>query len=318
MQITDTIMMIRPVKFSFNPSTAEDNVYQHENKRGLSDVDISKQAILEFDNFIGVLKSAGVRVIEFQDDAQNHTPDSIFPNNWISTHIDGSVWLYPMLSINRRSERRKDIVHYLQNNFHVSKIFNDAVAYENNNQFLEGTGSMVLDRENKIAYASISKRTNELLFKDWCKKMNFEAVCFQAEDAGKPIYHTNVLMSVCQNMVLICLDAICNLIDKENLISLFNKTGKQVIKISKEQMNGFLGNVLELNAQNDQSILVMSSSAFHLLTASQKDKINQHCNIVHSSLNAIEYFGGGSARCMITELFLKSHDSDKFKYPILS
>ena len=135
MQITDTIMMIRPSKFGFNPSTASDNVYQHAQQKGLKDVDISKQAILEFDSFVSILKSEGIQVIEIRDNNQYDTPDSIFPNNWISTHIDGSIWLYPMLSVNRRHERRKDIVDYLENNFHVSRIFNNAITYENNNQF---------------------------------------------------------------------------------------------------------------------------------------------------------------------------------------
>lgn len=317
-QTTDTIMMIRPFKFGFNVSTSEDNVYQNSSKKGVTSSDVSKQALVEFDRFVHLLKSVGVNVVEFIDNGQYETPDSIFPNNWISTHIDGSIWLYPMHSINRRTERREDIIDFLKNNFHVQNIFNNASIHEANNQFLEGTGSMVLDRENQIAYASLSQRTNSVLFKDWCKKMNFQAVFFQSEDGGKPIYHTNVLMSICQDMVLICLDAISESSDKDKLLSFFTDTGKEIIDISKSQMNSFLGNVLELKNNINEPILVMSSSAFNVLTDNQKAKINQKCTIIHSSLNTIEYFGGGSARCMITELFLDSNYGSKLKLPILS
>jgi len=317
-QTTDKIMMIRPLKFGFNTSTSKDNVYQNSSKKGVTASNISKQAIVEFDRFTHLLKSAGVNVVEFRDDGEYETPDSIFPNNWISTHIDGSIWLYPMCSINRRKERREDIVNFLKNNFDVQNIFNNASIHEANNQFLEGTGSMVLDRENQIAYASLSQRTNDILFKDWCKVMNFQPVFFQAQDGGKPIYHTNVLMSICQDMVFICLDAICKSSDKDKLLSFFIDTGKEIIDISKSQMNNFLCNVLELKNNINEPILVMSSSAFNALKDNQKAKINKKCTIIHSPLNTIEHFGGGSARCMITELFLESNYGPQLKYPILS
>lgn len=317
-QVTDTIMMIRPSCFAFNALTAVDNVYQNSYRDNIPESEISEKASFEFDGFVNVLKSAGVNVIQFTDPHKDNTPDSIFPNNWITTHMDGSVWLYPMLSINRRAERRQDIIDYLKNNFYVKTIFNNAAHYEANDQFLEGTGSMVLDRENKIAYASLSKRTNELLFHKWCRQMNFKGCSFHATDLDKPIYHTNVLMSVCQKMVFICLDAIINKYEKKELLSLFKETGKEIIDISKNQMNKFLGNVLELKTNNNSSILVMSTSAFNVLTSRQKEVISGHCKITHSSLNTIEYFGGGSARCMITELFLEPNPSHKFKYPIFS
>ena len=317
-QTTDTIMMIRPFKFGFNASTSKDNVYQNSFKKGVTCGDVSEQAIVEFDRFVDLLKSAGVNVVEFRDNGTYETPDSIFPNNWISTHADGSIWLYPMCSTNRRVERRQDIIDFLKNSFHVKNIFNNASVHELNNQFLEGTGSMVLDRENQIAYASLSQRTNCVLFKDWCKKMNFEPVFFQAQDSGKPIYHTNVLMSICQDMVFICLDAICEPNEKDKLLSFFHDTGKEIIDISKSQMNSFLGNVLELKNNDNEPILVMSSSAFNVLTVNQKVKMNKKYTIIHSSLKTIEYFGGGSARCMITELFLDSNYGPQLKHPILS
>jgi hypothetical protein len=317
-QVTDTIMMIRPSYFGFNSSTAADNVYQHAYQDDVLESEISKKAAFEFDTFVNVLKSSGVKVIQFADVHKDNTPDSIFPNNWISTHSDGSIWLYPMLSINRRAERRQDIIDYLINNFYVKQIFNNAISYEANSQFLEGTGSMVLDRENKIAYASLSKRTNELLFHKWCNQMNFKGCSFCATDSEKPIYHTNVLMSICQKMVFICLDAIIDTCEKKELVSLFMETGKEIIDISINQMNKFLGNVLEVKNKNNEPLLVMSTSAFNILTNQQKEVISRHCKITHSALNTIEYFGGGSARCMIAELFLELNTSAKFKYPIFS
>ena len=305
--LADKILMIRPSNFGFNESTAFDNKYQNADKQGVLDVDIAKKAHLEFAAFVDVLKKAGITVLEFLDDNDQYTPDSIFPNNWISTHLDGSIWIYPMLCPNRRAERRQDIIDYLQSNFNVTNIFNETDVYERNCQFLEGTGSMVLDRNNKIAYASISKRTNEDLFNTWCQKMGYKPVLFESKDGDRMIYHTNVLMSVCKSMVFICLDAIIHDNQKKMLISLFRDTHKEIINISKHQMNSFLGNVLELKNNQNESILVMSSSAFHALTRPQKTNILKKCQIIHSPLNTIEYFGGGSARCMIAEIFLEPH-----------
>ncbi len=177
-QVTDTILMIKPCNFGYNPLTAKDNTYQNDDQNGLSKDDIAQKATLEFDNFVKVLKKNGIHVIEFHDTILPDTPDSLFPNNWITTHTDGSIVLYPMLSINRRLERRPDIINYLENNFSIKMIINDLLNYEDKNQFLEGTGSMVLDRENKIAYACISKRTNKELFLQWCNIMNFKPFFF--------------------------------------------------------------------------------------------------------------------------------------------
>ena len=317
-QLTDKVIMIRPASFGYNPLTALDNVYQNSYKEGLSKLDIEREASFEFDNFANILKEAGITVIEFQDSNKENTPDSVFPNNWISTHHDGSIYLYPMYSHNRRQERRHDIINYLKNNFNVHNVFDNTQLNEDENQFLEGTGSMVLDREHKIAYASISQRTNKDLFIKWCQEMGFQAVSFVAKDANKPIYHTNVLMSICKNMVFICLDALVDSDKKEELLSLFSKTKKEIISITKDQMRNFLGNVLELKNKNNQTFLVMSSSAFNVLTIAQKKIIHQNTQILHSPLDTIEYFGGGSARCMIAELFLNPNFGPKLKFPIFS
>ena len=223
-----------------------------------------------------------------------------------------------MFASNRRLERKWDIVNYLKNNFCVNNIFDNASVYEAKNKFLEGTGSMVLDRENKIAYASLSERTNESLFNIWCKKMNFKAISFDSEGLKQPIYHTNLLMSVCQKMVFICLDSITDKDQKKTLLSTFSKTKKEVIEISIEQKENFLGNVLELKNLKDESVLIMSTSAALSLTTSQKKIVNKNSKIIYSPLDTIEYFGGGSARCMITEIFLKPNYTAKLKYPISS
>ncbi|MBF25547.1 MAG: amidinotransferase [Flavobacteriales bacterium] len=303
-QVTDTILMIKPCNFGYNPLTAKDNAYQNIYKDGLSKDDIAQKAIFEFENFVKVLKKAGIKVVEFPDSSLPYTPDSIFPNNWISTHSNGVVYLYPMLSINRRLERNPDIINYLNNKFSINMIVSDLLSFEDKNHFLEGTGSMVLDRVNRIAYACISKRTNKNLFIKWCDMANFQPISFLACDLHTPIYHTNVMMSICSEMVFICLESIVNKEEKEELLSLFHKTNKEIIDITLNQMNCFLGNVIELQNNLNESYLVMSSSAFKTLTDSQFSIINKKSKILHSPLDTIEYFGGGSARCMIAELFL--------------
>ncbi len=317
-QLTNIIMMIKPCNFGYNRLTALDNVYQNSYNKGLSKLEISKKASLEFDAFSSLLRNAGISVIEFKDSDTEYTPDSIFPNNWISTHSNGTICLYPMFSPNRRSERRQDILDYLENNFNVNNIFNEMLDFEDKHQFLEGTGSMVLDRKNKIAYASISQRTHKELFFKWCKKMNFRAMSFMSKDEKKPIYHTNVFMSICENMVFICLNALSDSDKKKALLDLFKKTKKEVVDISKDQMKNFLGNVLELKNNDNKSFLVMSSSAYSTLNNYQKEIINKKSTILHSPLDTIEYFGGGSARCMIAEIFLEPNFGHKLKYPIFS
>jgi len=306
-QLTNIVMMIRPSHFGYNKETALDNVYQKSSKT-ISSYEIVKKALFEFNKFVNVLENAGINVIKFEDDLKLITPDSVFPNNWISTHDNGIIWLYPMFAPNRRIERRQDILNYLETNFQIFKIEDKMLKHESMGKFLEGTGSMVLDRENNIAYACVSNRTNDHLFYQWCENMNFKGISFSANDSGKPIYHTNVLMSICKTMVFICLDAIYDNEQKNELLLSFADTHKEVVNISKSQMNHFLGNVLELQNDNNESYLVMSTTAFNCLNDSQKERINKKMKILHSPLDTIEYFGGGSARCMIAEIFLKPNN----------
>ena len=301
--VTDTIMMIRPFGFAYNIETAKDNVYQNLDA-SFSSKDVSEKAKLEFDLFVNVLKKAHINVIEFNDSNNEYTPDSVFPNNWISTHLDGTIHLYPMYAANRRLERRADILRYLKKNFIVNNINKNFLQYELQNKFLEGTGSLVLDRENRIAYACISNRTNQSLLIEWCTNMQFKPCFFTAKDSGQHVYHTNVVMSVCQDMVFVCLDCITNILERNELVKMINSTHKQIINISFSQMNSFLGNVLELKNKYGDSFLVMSTTAFNTLSDSQKKIINKKNSILHSPLHTIEYFGGGSARCMIAEIFL--------------
>ena len=303
-QITNNILMIRPKKFGYNYETAKNNYYQ-KNSLGLTVDEVQNRALLEFDMFVDILSQAGVNVIVVEDLKNIKSPDSVFPNNWFSTHANGKVVIYPMYAKNRRSERRKEIFHVLKNkyNFNIKQIV-DFVFFEDNKQYLEGTGSMVLDRENQLAYACLSKRTNKDLFQDWCAKMNFSGYTFLAKDTNV-IYHTNVVMSICQHIVFICLDAVVEERDKKHLLFLFAQSGKKVINISISQMNSFLGNVLELKNQNGESCLIMSTSAYNSLNSSQVEIIDKYSTILHSPLDTIEYFGGGSARCMIAEVFLQ-------------
>ena len=306
--LTNHILMIRPSKFGYNKETALNNTYQNIDDTQ-SDIDISLRAKNEFDNFVNTLKRHNVNVLVFNDTLDTCTPDSLFPNNWISTHASGVICLYPMFAQNRRLERRDDIVKYLIDNFQVKNVVDELVIYEDKERFLEGTGSMVLDRYNNIAYAAISNRTNEMVFNLWCSKFNYDPVSFHTQISlnGQvtPVYHTNVLMSICSNMVFICFDVCPYEDDKEKLLNYFNKTNKEVIEISIEQKKCFLGNVIEIKNNQDETYLVMSTKAFSTLNDSQIQIIHKYSKIIHSPLDTIEYFGGGGARCMIAELYLK-------------
>jgi len=302
-QLTDTIIMVRPCNFRYNIQTASDNVYQKK-ILNFSDTDVQEKAQVEFDNFVNILRGNLINVIVFEDTLTPHTPDSVFPNNWISTHHNGNIVLYPMFASNRRLERRMDIVNFLKEEFEVKNTIDDMLKFEKNGQYLEGTGSMVLDREHGIVYACLSKRSDLSLLNYWCEKMSFELIFFRAKDGNKDIYHTNVLMSICKDLVFICLDTISDEEEKEQLLTSFQTTNKKVIDISITQMNSFLGNVLELKNSQGESFLIMSTSAFNSLSSEQNLIINQYVKILHSSLNVIEHFGGGSARCMIAEVFL--------------
>ena len=304
-QITKHIMMIKPVSFRYNEQTAESNFYQ-KIINNLTPEQVQENALNEFNVFVKKLENLRVNVFVIEDIESTDTPDSIFPNNWISTHSDGSIFMYPMFARNRRTERRSDIIEYLQNNFVVKNVFNNTSFYENNNLFLEGTGSMVLDRENKIAYASISQRTNKKLLEKWCKKMNYYPISFSSNqiigDKKEPIYHTNVMMCVAEKYAVICLNTIDNEIEREMIVNSFKESGKEIIEISEEQTYRFAGNMLQV--MGDRPYLIMSTSAYESLTETQIDALEKYNPIIYSSLDTIEACGGGSVRCMMAEIFL--------------
>jgi len=305
-QITNNIMMIKPVGFRYNDQTAANNYYQTI-LDNLSYNQIQRKALKEFNAFVALLKNAGVNVILIQDTIVPETPDSIFPNNWISFHADGSIVLYPMCAKNRREERRRDILDHLTDNY--SFMINDIIdftSFENHDKYLEGTGSMILDRENKICYACISIRTNYDLVLQFCEKFDYKPVCFTAyQDVNKErkaIYHTNVMMCIAENFAVVCLESIDNLDERELVVKTLVSTNKEIIEISANQKLRFAGNMLQVIG--DKSYLVMSTSAYNILNEKQKSVINKYCSIIHSPLNIIETCGGGSARCMMAEIFL--------------
>lgn len=310
-QITNTVLMIRPVSFRMNEQTAVNNYYQKE-LQNLSSQEIQRKALKEFDDFVEKLKEAGVHVIVVEDTQLPNTPDSIFPNNWISFHEDGDVALYPMFAENRRLERREDILDILEDKgFHIENIV-DYTSAEEDDIFLEGTGSLVLDRVNKIAYCALSPRADEELFIEFCEDFEYTPVSFHAfqtmEGKRKLIYHTNVMMALAQNFAIICLDAIDDKKEKKNVVQHLKEDGKEIITISEAQVNQFAGNMLQVIGNNDVPYTIMSDAAYHSLDTSQIETIEKHSKILHSNLTTIETLGGGSARCMLAEVFLPARN----------
>lgn len=299
MQTTSHILMIRPVNFSFNTETAVNNAFQ-----SAATTDAQEQARQEFDEFVRVLRANDVNVTVIEDTPDPYTPDSIFPNNWISFHDQGLISLYPMYAANRRLERKPAILDRLRNDFQIDHII-DLSPYEEQGHFLEGTGSMVLDRDYKIAYACLSPRTDKAVLLDFCTRAGYLPEIFTAVDAsGQPIYHTNVMMCVADRYVVACLDSLPNPREREHFIHTVHATGKQLIPISLEQMNDFAGNMLQIHNRAGERLLVMSSRAFHSLNPTQVSQLTAYNRILHSPLDNIETNGGGSARCMMAEIHL--------------
>lgn len=301
MQTTSNILMIRPVAFGFNEQTAGSNAFQN---RDAEQTDVQQKALQEFDNFVQLLRDNGVNVIVVNDTAQPHTPDSIFPNNWVSFHADGNVYLYPMQAENRRLERREDIIRDLQEDFNIEHII-DLSRFEAENKFLEGTGSMVLDRDNKIAYACLSPRTDEDVLRTFCEQAGYKPVLFNAFDANRQaIYHTNVLMAVATQYVVICLDTITDDEQLEAVIDAIESSGKEIINITLDQMNHFAGNMLEVQNHAGESLIVMSASAWNSLDDEQREILSSYSKPLYADISTIETNGGGSARCMMAEVYL--------------
>ena len=304
MQTTDTVLMIEPAAFGFNAETAQNNYFQVNSENA----ETQNRALQEFNNFVEKLRSKGINVITVKDTLEPHTPDSIFPNNWISMHQDGTVVLYPMCAVNRRWERRNDILEILKRNFSVKEII-DFSAPENDGKFLEGTGSMIFDHDNKLAYGSVSLRLDEQLFREFCEKFGFEPVVFHsyqtANNERLPIYHTNVMMCVADQFVVICLDCIDDETERVNVVNAIVNSRKEIIEISESQMQRFAGNMLQLQNPEGKKFLVMSQSAYQSLTPEQISNIEKYSEIIYSDLETIETNGGGSARCMLAEVFLE-------------
>lgn len=302
-QITNKIMMVRPVSFGYNEETAKNNSFQ--TPPTASEELIKQQAIIEFDQFVTTLKESGVDVMVIEDSLTHLKPDAVFPNNWISLHENGLIITYPMFSPIRRKERRKGILEILKNKFQLKGRIHLEGA-EVNNSFLEGTGSMILDRKNKIVYANRSIRTDEKLLKIWADFMDYKVVLFDAYDQnGDSIYHTNVLMSLGTDFCVICFDAIPESEEKKSLIDSLHQTKKEIIEISLEQMNKFAGNMLQVKGKDNNTFLVMSLQAFNSLNPNQLSQITKHTTPLYADLNTIETYGGGSARCMMAEIFLE-------------
>ncbi len=302
-QTTDAVLMIRPARFGVNAETAASNFFQ---RPAVEIIDPQALAVREFDILVTTLRKVGVTVEVFEDTPQPWTPDAVFPNNWISFHADGSVYLYPMQSQSRRWERRPDIIEALhkERGYQVGRI-EDLSAAELEGRYLEGTGSLVLDRVRRVAYVSMSSRTDIKLLREWAEKQEYEVVSFHAVDGdGNPVYHTNVMMSIGDRFAVFCLASIPEESDRRRIQQRLEETGHEIIPVTARQMREFAGNTLQLSTRHGGTILIMSLRAERSLTPTQRDAINKYTRIVSSPVNTIENCAGGSVRCMLAEIFL--------------
>jgi hypothetical protein len=297
-----SVLMVRPRSFGYNPETAASNAFQQLANGNASD--IAQKAIMEFDRAVDKLRKAGVEVIVVDDSEQPQKSDAVFPNNWISTHEDGSLVLYPMLSANRRLERRREIIEALDEAGYDIRHVLSFTNYEQQHLYLEGTGSIIFDYVNKTAYANRSPRTNEQIFREVCQELGYEAIIFDAYDKqGREIYHTNVMMCIGERFVILCAEAI-PLPDRKEVYRKLEEGGFEIIKINYDQMEAFAGNMMELRSKTGQSILAMSFAAFNSLETDQMKQIQQYAKVVHIDIPTIEKYGGGSLRCMLAGVFL--------------
>lgn len=298
MQTTSKVFMVKPVRFGYNPQTAGNNAFSRPGRENSA----QENALREFTSYVALLRANKIDVVIGEDTSTPHTPDSIFPNNWFSTHEDGTMVLYPMSTLNRRHERKEELLEVIRKNFEVRRLI-DLTWWENDNLYLEGTGSMVLDRENKIVYAAKSQRTSEKVLEDFCKQMCYTPVYFEAYDRqGVAIYHTNVMMSVGTAYAIVCMESI-RPEDRDRVRTSIMDSGKKILDISFGQLGHFAGNMLELHNTEGRPILVMSASARKSLTTEQNRELSAHYKLLSPQLDYIETHGGGSARCMLAELF---------------
>ena len=305
-QITNTVLMIRPVQFRMNEQTAVNNFYQ-KNSDTLPET-VNAKATQEFDSMVEKLRNANIQVIVVQDTKEFDTPDSIFPNNWISFHKNGTIGLYPMFAKNRRLERKDSILEAVEAEGFVIETVVDYTEAETDGFYLEGTGSILLDRENHKAYCALSARADEELFIEFCEDFEYTPVVFSAyqtvNDKRELIYHTNVMMCLGTTFAVVCLASIDDKKERKNLLKHLHQDGKKIIEISEDQVNNFAGNMLQLKGTDNRSYLVMSQSALDSLRPSQVQLLEAHATILSSPLDTIETCGGGSARCMMAEVFL--------------
>jgi len=302
-QSTNNILLVRPSRFAFNSETASSNAFQ--TREGESAHETQAKALSEFESFAASLRSAGVNVFVSEDTETPEKPDAVFPNNWVTFHEDGTVILYPMFARSRRSERRRDIIDSLRKHFKASNVI-DLSDYENENKFLEGTGSIVFDHKSGIAYASLSARTDRKLFLRVCDYLHYKPVYFNTHDKnGQEIYHTNVMMCIGDRFSVVCLESITAKDEREAVRNSLAESGHQILEITFEQMNDFAGNMLSLKTNDRRDILALSRRAFDSFTAEQIQSIEAYCEMVPLEVSTIETAGGGSARCMIAEIFLQ-------------
>ena len=311
--IARSVLMIRPVAFWFNPETAVDNCFQNE--LDLSAIEIQNQALSEFEDFVLKLKHFGIHVLIANDTISPVTPDSIFPNNWITFHRDGRVALFPMKSKIRREERRAEILEFIIEQGYQADVVEDFRDSEQVGSFLEGTGSMVLDREHRVCYACLSERTNPDLLIEFCEVFDYKPVLFLSsaikDGVSQPVYHTNVMMTVADRYALVCMESIIDAEGKKQLEETLQKSGKEIIEISMDQIFQFSGNAIQLQNKDGVKCLVMSRSAYSALNSEQISRIEKYNSILIGNLETIETIGGGSARCMIAEVFLPEIDQNK-------
>ncbi len=310
-QLASAVLMIRPARFHSNPLTAESNRFQ--GKTADSPDEQQAAAVREFDSLVDALTEAGVRVVQFDDTPEPVTPDAIFPNNWITTHADGTVVLYPMEAINRRTERRSDIVDALaaEHGFKITKVV-DLSPHEQNGHYLEGTGSLVLDRVNRVAYACLSSRTHLDALGDFAQRLDYDVVAFDAVDRdGAPIYHTNVMMSLGETVAVICDESIPRADQRDAVLENLRRSGHEIVSLTFDQMEAFAGNMLELRSASGERLFAMSEQAERSLTDEQRRIIEAESRIVSAPIDNIERSAGGSVRCMLAEIHLPMQDAQQ-------
>lgn len=303
-QTTSTILMIRPANFAFNEETAASNAFQSRDGKMTAE-EMRQNAMREFDDFVKKLRDAGVSVIVADDSPAPAKPDAVFPNNWVTFHQEGFVVTYPMFAPTRRKERREEVIEEILQKGFLSKNHIHLEGNEANGRYLEGTGSIIFDHQHRLAYACLSPRTDGDLLDDLCRKLDYRKVVFHSVDGqGQDIYHTNVMMALGETFVVICLDTVRDPQERRMLEQTFRETGKEIVAITLEQMNAFAGNMLQVRNDRDETLLVMSEQAFRALTPAQVKALERHTRLLHSPLDTIETYGGGSARCMMAEIFL--------------